>query len=195
MEVRPLTVLVGIQARMSSTRLPGKVLLDICGKPMLHRVWDACVGPWERCILTSVKEEDDAIESYCWGNKMRCQRGSLNDVLSRYVILSESRPSCLVRVCADAPFLQASWIADAIACCVRTHSPVFVPGALHAGHWTHWRQAEEWCEPSDIEHAGHNWFEKSGVRLERVPPNYITVNTQEDLEEARRRWIVELSTS
>src|SRR5688572_3667966 len=69
-------VIVGIQARMGSTRLPGKVMADLRGKPMIRRVWNACAGPWRRMVLTTNKEEDDALCAYLKDQGMDYRRGS-----------------------------------------------------------------------------------------------------------------------
>ena len=179
-----MKIIVGIQARLGSTRLPKKVLADLCGKTMLRRVWDACGGPWRRIVLTTLKESDDELCAYMDKEGMEYRRGSEPDVLSRYAQVANSeRPHCLVRVCADAPFLQSVWIARAI----MEDQMVFVPQALHAGSWIAWEEANRYAAPYDWEHAGAHWFEEKAKRLELVPPNYLMVNTPEDLEEARKR--------
>jgi spore coat polysaccharide biosynthesis protein SpsF len=75
-----------IQARMSSSRLPGKVLQDIFGQPMLlHVVQRAKKAKSVDMIvvITSTHEDDNAIEMLCKENGISCFRGSLDDVLSR----------------------------------------------------------------------------------------------------------------
>lgn len=178
-------VIVGIQARMGSSRLPGKVLMDLGGAPMIRRVWGACEGPWERVVLTTIKESDDPLCAYLDSQGMPYRRGSENDVLSRYAEVALTRkPSCLVRVCADAPFLRSEWIKAA----VDQDEAVFVPNALHAGAWHVWAMAHRYAEPSDWEHAGAAWFERNALRMELVPSGYRMVNAQEDLDWVREKW-------
>ena len=180
-------VIVGIQARMGSSRLPGKVMLDLAGLPMIRRVWDACEGPWERRVLVSEADSSRDLRVYLTTHEMAWESGSELDVLSRYVALAKRRkPLVLVRVCADAPFLNKLWIADAVNECLRA-SPVFIPGALHAGSWYEWVACGDNCAKEDREHAGAAWFEKYGLTMERVPPDYRMVNTEADLAEARKR--------
>jgi hypothetical protein len=81
-------VICAIQARMNSKRLPGKVMADICGQPMIRRVWDACDGPWERKILTTLKRSDYPLCYYLDSQGMSYRRGSEDDVLSRYAELA-----------------------------------------------------------------------------------------------------------
>ena len=176
------SVVVAIQARMGSSRLPGKVMMDLCGRPLLERVLEAVEGPWRRIVLTSTSSADNPLAAWCRERGIEVQRGPLEDVLARYASVAEKlKPSCLVRVCADAPFLEASWVAAA----ARLLEPVFIPGALHAGSWEVWEEANRSPEPEDWLHAGYYWFEKNVRHLHRVPPGYFTVNTQEDLDRAR----------
>ena len=80
-------ILAILQARMSSTRLPGKVLKLILGKPMLQLQVER-IKRSQRIdhliIVTSADATDDAIEIFCEQNKISCFRGSLDDVLDRF---------------------------------------------------------------------------------------------------------------
>lgn len=178
-----MNVVVAIQARLGSSRLPGKVLMDLGGLPMLRRVWDACQGPWRRVVLTSATAADNPLAQWLEEQRMEYRRGSLEDTLSRYATLaSELKPDCLVRVCGDAPFIDARWISHAVSL-VRA----FVPRALHCGSTEDWMEADRSLEPPDWLHAGYYWFEAHAKHLNLVPESYQMVNTQEDLEDARRR--------
>lgn len=183
---------VAIQARMSSSRLPGKVMMDLCGEPMIRRVYDACeASAWDRYILTSNDDSDSCLAIYLSLHQIPYRRGSLENVLSRYVALvDEVRPSVLVRVCGDAPFIKRRWIFSAVEDVETYDRPVFVPGLLHAGSAEHWEEcsAEAGDDPENQEHAGAYWFRENGHALHLVPEDYLMVNTQEDLEEARKRW-------
>lgn len=177
--------LVGIQARMSSTRLPGKVMADICGAPMIQRVWDACAGPWIRVVLTSVHPSDDPLCEYMSEKSISYMRGSLTDVYSRYLdALRAYCPERMVRVCADAPFLRSEWIALALA---EEHA-VVIPEALHCAGRHQWLDCYVGSTDHEREHAGLPLFECIASKISVVPKDYLMVNTQEDLDEARRRW-------
>ena len=176
--------LVGIQARMSSTRLPGKVMMDICGKPMIHRVWDACEGPWRRVVLTSVDASDDLFCEYMDCNEIAYMRGNLQNVLSRYIAAIRAfRPKRMVRVCADAPLIRSEWIALALA----ERATVILKDALHAASQEEWMCASG-MTAENREHAALPYFEVSATQISVAPKDYLMVNTREDLEEARRRW-------
>jgi spore coat polysaccharide biosynthesis protein SpsF len=100
-----------LQARMSSTRLPGKVLLPLAGAPMLARQIERLQrsGRLERLIVaTSAGAEDDPIEAVAGGAGVECYRGSLDDVLDRYYqAAAPHSPEHVVRVTGDCPL--ADW--------------------------------------------------------------------------------------
>lgn len=186
-----MAVIVAVQARMSSTRLPGKALMDIAGKTMLERVLAACSGPWDTMVLTSTDPTDDMLAVWMDDQAVRYRRGSLTNVLSRYTeVAIGMQPDVLVRVCADAPFLEKRWVDRAIDEVLDKRQPVFIPGALHAGSSEHWFTCGCDCSEADLEHAGAYWFEAHGRHIHGlVPADYRTVNTKEDMEWARDEWI------
>jgi spore coat polysaccharide biosynthesis protein SpsF len=99
-----------VQARMRSTRLPGKVLREISGKPLLQYLVDR-INYSSRIddlvIATSVLFFDNIIAKYCTSNNIKCYRGSEDDVLSRYVEAAIwSKADYIVRICADSPLVD-----------------------------------------------------------------------------------------
>lgn len=104
----------GIQARMSSTRFPGKVLADLCGKPLIQRVYErtrAATLVDEVFVLTSVDPSDDVLAAELDARGIPFRRGSLADVRSRYLDLAhETRAQHLVRVTGDCPFVASEFI-------------------------------------------------------------------------------------
>ena len=99
-----------IQARMSSTRLPGKVLMDIAGQPMLvHLVERArCARTIEQVIVaTTMDPSDDAIQRLCTERGYACYRGSLADVLDRYTQAARQvAAQTIIRLTADCPLID-----------------------------------------------------------------------------------------
>jgi spore coat polysaccharide biosynthesis protein SpsF len=99
-----------IQARMSSTRLPGKVLLDLAGEPMLGRV----VARTQRAktidraiVATTVEPEDEPIVALCRARGWSVSRGSRDDVLDRYyqaAVADGADP--IVRITSDCPLID-----------------------------------------------------------------------------------------
>jgi spore coat polysaccharide biosynthesis protein SpsF len=107
-----------VQARMSSSRLPGKVLLEIAGKPMLARV----VGRIPRArtvdeviVAATSSAADDVIQQYCAENGIRCSRGSEFDVLDRYYQAARAaQAETVVRITADCPLMDPALIDEAV---------------------------------------------------------------------------------
>ncbi|MBI3066873.1 MAG: aminotransferase class III-fold pyridoxal phosphate-dependent enzyme [Deltaproteobacteria bacterium] len=108
-----------VQARMGSTRLPGKVLADIDGEPMLARI----VSRVERSslvtavvVITSDTPADDVIEEFCKKRGLSVFRGSENDVLDRtYQAAKAQQAEAIVRVTADCPLIDPAVIDRVVA--------------------------------------------------------------------------------
>lgn len=99
-----------IQARVGSSRLPGKVLEPLAGRPMLRRVVDR-VGRARRvarvAVATSRAPADDALEALCRTGGIPCYRGSEEDVLSRYAEAARAfGADPIVRITADCPLID-----------------------------------------------------------------------------------------
>jgi spore coat polysaccharide biosynthesis protein SpsF len=97
-----------IQARMGSTRLPGKVLRLIAGRPLLAHVTGRLALLRHQAtavVATSTLVQDDAIEDWCRANGVTCFRGDEQDVLDRYLRCAEASGfTRIVRLTADNPF-------------------------------------------------------------------------------------------
>ena len=122
MDLKQTTKKLGIyaivQARMASTRLPGKVLLDIGGEPMLVRVVErACRARTLDGIIvaTTTDASDDAIADLCLVRGYPCYRGSSHDVLDRFYQAALSfGVDVLVRVTADCPVIDGTIIDETV---------------------------------------------------------------------------------
>ena len=99
-----------IQARMGSTRLPGKVLMDLCGQTVLERV----VRRVQKCkyvnkivVATSILPVDDEIEKACRKIDVPVFRGSESDVLDRFLRAAYAHHADIcVRITADCPLID-----------------------------------------------------------------------------------------
>jgi spore coat polysaccharide biosynthesis protein SpsF len=99
-----------IQARMGSSRLPGKVLLDIGGEPMLVRVVERVRRAATLSgvmVATTDDPSDDPVVGLCLERGYTCSRGSTQDVLDRYYHASHSQNAdVIVRITADCPVID-----------------------------------------------------------------------------------------
>lgn len=95
---------------MGSARLPGKVLREVCGKPLLghHLCRLARARLIDRLVLaTSVLPEDDPIAEYCREIGVTCYRGDADDLVSRYkVAVDRENPAYVIRVTGDCPAID-----------------------------------------------------------------------------------------
>jgi spore coat polysaccharide biosynthesis protein SpsF len=104
------SIIAIIQARMGSSRLPGKVLTDIGGKPMLARVVLRArrASVLDQVIIaTTTEPSDDPIEAYCLSAGFPCFRGDPYDVLDRYYQAAKRyQADPIVRITADCPLID-----------------------------------------------------------------------------------------
>lgn len=107
-----------IQARMSSSRLPGKVLKDIVGKPMLEHIVERLktVSAIDKIVVaTSSESTDQPIYDFCQQKAINCYRGDLNDVLDRfYKTALTHNADFVIRVTGDCPCIDPSLVAKLI---------------------------------------------------------------------------------
>jgi spore coat polysaccharide biosynthesis protein SpsF len=108
-----------VQARMGSTRLPGKSMASIAGKPLLQRVVERCRASrsmHELWVATTTEGEDEAIVRLCQQIEVLVLRGSVDDVLDRYYRTAlASGADVIVRITADDPFKDPQ-VIDQIVC-------------------------------------------------------------------------------
>lgn len=114
-----MKTLIIVQARMTSTRLPGKVLLPLAGVPMLTRLVER-LRRVQRAdgivVATTTNASDDAIAALCAQLGVPCHRGSEHDVLSRYADASRLHGAdVVVRITSDCPLIDPALIDQVIA--------------------------------------------------------------------------------
>jgi len=197
-----------IQARMNSSRLPGKVLMPVLGKPMLAQMLDrvAQAKSIARIVVaTTDQRADDEIAALCRREGYECFRGSEDDVLDRYYQAARrGHADVVVRLTADCPLMDSATIdtvtktfLDGQYDYVSNTAPlpstwpdgsdveVFSFAALQRA----WREA---VKPSDREHVTfYLWNNPAEFRVHRVEhvPDWsdyrLTVDYAQDLELVR----------
>ena len=109
--------IVVVQARASSTRLPGKVLADVCGEPLLAlllRRLQHSARAREIVLATSDRPEDDVVADVAVRVGARAYRGALEDVLGRFAGAIGDHAGPVVRVTGDCPLIDPAVVDEAV---------------------------------------------------------------------------------
>ncbi len=211
-----MKILIGIQARSGSTRLPNKAMEPICGITMLDRVIDSCTAAANKvaektgavtCVAV-LTPTGDPIASHFRG-RAEIMQGPESDVLGRYLVaVEEFDPDYVIRITGDCPLIPSATIIGMTLMALRHQYDYFsnvderfrtaIDGTdceiisrrllLHAGEMAK--------EPGDREHVT--------TYLRRCPPVWakyamainhfdhsnmkLSVDTAEDLEAVRRAF-------
>ena len=114
-----MTTLAIVQARMSSTRYPGKVLAPIAGQPMILRQLERIQRAETLdgiVVATSIHASDDQLAQLVKANGFDVVRGDLNDVLARFIqVIDQYQPETVVRLTADCPLISPKVINQVVA--------------------------------------------------------------------------------
>ena len=117
---------------MTSSRLPGKVLLPALGKPLLHHLVKRLrsVASLDEIVLaTSVNGTDDVLETFAEKEGIGCFRGSENDVMKRVIDAAESaRVDVVVEITGDCPIIDPQLVEQTIRM-FKAHDAAYVSNA------------------------------------------------------------------
>jgi spore coat polysaccharide biosynthesis protein SpsF len=189
-----------IQARMGSTRLPGKVMEDLAGQPMLVRVVDRtrraktldCV-----VVATTRRPEDDIIVKTCLGKNYHFFRGSVEDVLDRYYrAASVAGANIVVRITSDCPLIEPD-IIDRIVAEFLQHPGVdyasnilerTFPRGLDVEVFSFGALRRAWAEDKYPV-----WREHVTTYIQRRPGKFSVYNVAGDADYSSMRWTVDTS--
>ncbi len=189
---------VGIlQARMSSTRLPGKVMKPILGQPMLARQLERllrCRALDQLQVATSDDASDDPIEQLCLSIGVVCFRGQLNDVLDRFYHCARGAGADhVVRLTGDCPLTDPALIAELVDFYLARGvdyasncRPPSLPDGLDAEIFTFKALAEAWSEASDP-HAREHVV----PFIVRQPNRFSAANWSYSEDLSSLRWTVD----
>ncbi|GGF13940.1 cytidylyltransferase domain-containing protein [Hymenobacter cavernae] len=123
----PSSPRIGIisQARMTSTRLPGKVLMPVANRPLLHyHVARLRQSELPLYLAITGNAADDPLAAYAAAAGLPCTRGDEHDVLARYhQCAAEHALDIIVRVTSDCPLLDGSLIAEGVREYLRQADP------------------------------------------------------------------------
>ena len=195
-----------VEARMNSTRLPGKILMDIGNKPSLKHTTDrlALVKEIDEIIIaTTTNKNDDVVEIFCKKNNISCFRGSENNVLNRVLKASYKFDiDIIVEITGDSVFVDHQIISEAIteylngnndfvANCVS--EPMYIAGFDARVFATHLLQEIEKkiVDDEDFEHVtSYIWKNPSKFSIKNIAPPkllesgsiFLGLDTTEDLK-------------
>jgi spore coat polysaccharide biosynthesis protein SpsF len=203
---------VVVQARMSSARLPGKVLMPLAGRPLLgwllERLGRVRCGTGRAALpivlATSEAPDDDAVAELAASLSVHCHRGSLDDVALRLYEAAESAGfEAFVRASADSPFLDPRLVEEAHDLYARGESDLVsnvFPRSFPKGQSVELIRLEAMREilaatndPEDREHvtryayANPGRFRITGFSAARPQPGLqLSIDTPEDFTRAQR---------
>ena len=113
-----MKIVATVQVRMGSTRLPGKAMKDLLGKPVLGRLLERVNRAKtidEVVVATSVNSQDDVIERYCKRAGVSCFRGNEDDVLGRILgALKYYEAEVAVEIFGDCPLVDPAIIDQVV---------------------------------------------------------------------------------
>lgn len=194
-----------LQARMGSSRLPGKILKKLDGDTMLGYILNRLgflKQPVKVVVATSYKPGDDVVEAFCIERKAECFRGSEDDVLERYYLCASKYGfKNIVRLTGDNPFVDIEELDNLIALHLKekadyTHSFSDMPVGCGAEAFSFKAleiSQEKGVKENHREHVNEYIHENPGCfkikQLEipegkRRPDIRLTVDTEEDYKKA-----------
>ncbi len=196
---RPRTVAI-LQARLGSTRLPGKVLLDLAGEPMIARVVNRVRRAQaldEVVIATTTEPADDALAALSAARGWPCFRGSQHDVLDRYYRTAlEHGAELVVRICSDCPLIEPEIIdrvvRELLHCCPRAD---YACNALPRRTYPLGLDVEAfWLETLQVlwrEDKNPDWREHVTQYLRHHPERFAIHGVLNDRDLSAMRWTVD----
>ncbi len=188
-----------IQARMGSTRLPGKVMKKLAGVPVIKQVFSrVCMieGLSGVVVATSTLDKDDILAEFCASENIPLFRGSEDDVLDRYVQAArQADAEVVMRITADCPFIDPRRSAEVLDLMLANPdcdyadniTPVTYPKGLDTQvvrRATLERLWEQCDEPEDREHVL--------TYIREHPEAFITMTVNSPVDYSTHRWTLDL---
>lgn len=185
---------------MGSTRLPGKVLRRIAGKPMIGCIAErlrACHEIDEIVVSTTQNTRDDAIARFAKNARLPCYRGSEEDLIDRlYRTAGEHRAEALVRITGDCPFVDPEIVDELVrrfkesygqVDYVTNNCPPTFPHGLDAEVWPTPTLGRLWREIQDLYYR--EWFPLYVKERDQNPFRILNVSSPVNLSDLR--WTVD----
>jgi len=188
-----------IQARMDSSRLPGKVLMDINGKPMLTRVIDQVKKVKhidEIIVATTNRDIDNKILELTYIENVNCFRGSPYDVLSRYYEAAKQyNLDIIIRITADCPLIDPKIVDKVIKLFLLNKDKIVTNGGIYDIQRTYPRGLDVEVFSFDLLNATYRSASKNYEREHVTPFMYSELNKVSYLKSkvnlSHHRWTVD----
>lgn len=130
-----MRMLVVVQARTGSSRLPRKILMPLQGKPLLQRMLErvqAATTPFDLVVATTYEPEDDAVRTLCRSLQVDCFSGHPTDLLDRhYRAAVERRADVVVKIPSDCPLIDPAVIDRVLGFFLQHHNEYDYVSNLH----------------------------------------------------------------
>ncbi len=195
-----MRIIAIIQARMGSNRLPGKVLLDLAGEPMLTRVVHRLRRSktiTDVMVATTTETQDDVISDLCKVQGWTCFRGNHDDVLDRYYQAARAQfADVVVRITSDCPLIEPE-IVDQVVGRFMEHQPVLDYASNSLSPRTFPRGLDTEVMRFDaLERAWHldknpDWREHVTQFIQRNTSLFSTLAITNDQDLSSMRWTVD----
>jgi len=188
-----------VQARMGATRLPGKVMMDLAGEPMLVRVVNRVRGACrldDVVVATTTNRDDDPIVDLCRVRGWPVFRGSAEDVLDRYYQSAVAHDAgAVVRLSSDCPLIDPK-VIDAVVGEFQSHYPDVdyvsnniqrtFPLGLDVEAISFDALERAWKEDKNP-----SWREHVTPYIYRHPERFRIRNVANDVDYSHMRWTVD----
>ena len=191
-----MKIIAIVQARMGSSRLPGKVMKEINGVPMIQILLERLKLSKkidEIVVATTESKKDLEMVDYLLSNNFLCERGSEKNVLQRFIDVSNKyNADYIVRITGDCPLIDPALVDIVISeliktkadYCTNTMPPTFPDGLdVEVFSAVQLEQAQDLCvDNSDIEHVTPSIRRREDIRKKNI-------ENPEDLSSLR--WTVD----
>jgi spore coat polysaccharide biosynthesis protein SpsF len=187
-----------VQARMGSTRLPGKVLLPLLGEPVLTRVMRRAARARtldEVVVATTTLADDDAIVALAATEDWPVVRGSETDLLERYLVAARAHDAdVVVRITSDCPLIDPE-VIDATVGAFRAAAVDYASNALEPATYPRGLDVEVIARAA-LERAGRDdadpaWREHATPYVYRHPELFRLLRVPADDDHGDLRWTLD----
>lgn len=193
-----MTTVAIIQARMGSTRLPGKIMHDLAGAPVLVRCVERArrATTLDRVVVATTEEPaDNAVVALCDERSYPCTRGSQDDVLDRYYRAAQHHNAdIVVRITSDCPLIEPE-IIDRVIQAFHTNPCDYASNILPLRTYPRGLDLEVFSFDalSRAWHEDHNpaWREHVTPYLYRHPERFKLHAISNDADYSHMRWTVD----